>query len=367
MGRSRSSCAVPLRHVGAALAIAVASTGHPARADTVSFNDSGSVAISSPTIASLSKFDPALGALNQVTIDLTVRASNIIQVIGNTFDSEDGSAGTVQITIGTSVNAVGPSMADLTADSAETSTVGAVGADNDGAADFVGTDSFAFAIAQIFFSDGFDTTVLNSALGPYTGIDTFDLTLTASLIETIDANKNGGGTLVGVTENALRPTGATYSVDLTYDFAPPPPGDFNGDIAVNADDIDLLFAEVAAGTHDPFFELTGDAFVDQDDVDELVLIILGSLFGDANLDITVSFADFVNLQNNFSQAGWWEDGDFNGDVLVTFADFAQLQNNFGQTGTGAPASVPEPATICSIGLGALALLRRRRPKAANGL
>ena len=50
--------------MGAALAIAVASTGNPAHADTVSFNDSSSVAISSPTIASLSKFDPALGSLN---------------------------------------------------------------------------------------------------------------------------------------------------------------------------------------------------------------------------------------------------------------------------------------------------------------
>ncbi|MEE9212763.1 MAG: PEP-CTERM sorting domain-containing protein, partial [Phycisphaeraceae bacterium] len=137
-------------------------------------------------------------------------------------------------------------------------------------------------------------------------------------------------------------------------------GDFNDDGLVNAADIDLLFAEVAAGTHDPFFELTSDAFVDQADVDELVLNILGSLFGDANLDLAVSFADFTALQNNFGLAGGWANANFNGDALITFSDFSILQNNFGQSGTGAPTSVPEPATIMLMALGSVGLLARRR-------
>ena len=178
-----------------------------ARAASIGFSDTfGPLAVPFPAtaLATLSLFDPALGTLTMVTlaIDASTSGGSI------SWDNEALIATDVTLGIGAEVTAVG--LAGLTALAVPLQTGSAVGidADNDGAADFVGTDSFAFAIAQIFFSDGFDTTVLNSALGPYTGIGTFDLTLTASLIETIDANKTGGGGLIGVTENALRPTGA---------------------------------------------------------------------------------------------------------------------------------------------------------------
>ncbi len=80
--------------------------------------------------------------------------------------------------------------------------------------------------------------------------------------------------------------------------------------------------------------------------------------GDANLDGTVSFADFSILQTKFGQAGTWLDGDFNDTGDVTFADFAIQQANFGMT--VAPAAVPEPATLSLLALGSLTLLRRRR-------
>ena len=60
---------------------------------------------------------------------------------------------------------------------------------------------------------------------------------------------------------------------------------------------------------------------------QLTLVTTGP--GDINLDGTVSFADFLVLQNNFGQSGTWTTGDLNMDTLVTFADFLILQNSFG--------------------------------------
>jgi len=56
--------------------------------------------------------------------------------------------------------------------------------------------------------------------------------------------------------------------------------------------------------------------------------------GDANLDGTVSIADWLILQNHFNQAGTWFEGDFNGDGQVTVADYLIMQNNWGKDCSG---------------------------------
>ena len=61
-------------------------------------------------------------------------------------------------------------------------------------------------------------------------------------------------------------------------------GDFNSDLRVDADDIDLLCAEIRNGSHAGAFDLTGDGLVDVMDMDEMVLNILNTFYGDANLD-----------------------------------------------------------------------------------
>ncbi|MDB5328743.1 MAG: autotransporter [Phycisphaerales bacterium] len=102
-----------------------------------------------------------------------------------------------------------------------------------------------------------------------------------------------------------------------------------------------------------------------------------TLPGDADLNGTVDFNDFLVLQNNFGQAGTrFDQGNFNYDGQTDFNDFLALQNSFGQSITGVPVtvtraqvaamtafaqSVPEPASLGLIGFGAAALLRRRSP------
>ena len=57
--------------------------------------------------------------------------------------------------------------------------------------------------------------------------------------------------------------------------------------------------------------------------------MLGSGFGDADLNKSVTFTDFVSLANNFGQTGTgWLQGNFNLDNVTNFADFVLLANNF---------------------------------------
>ena len=84
----------------------------------------------------------------------------------------------------------------------------------------------------------------------------------------------------------------------------------------------------------------------------MVLDVLQTLFGDANLDRAVDFSDFLILSTGFEQAGGWASGDFNATLDTTFDDFLLLSNNFGSA-TKTAAAVPEPSALL---LAVLALL-----------
>lgn len=107
------------------------------------------------------------------------------------------------------------------------------------------------------------------------------------------------------------------------------PGDFNYDGEVDAGDIDLLFAEIAGGTHNPLYDLTGDDLVDDTDADELVHGILGTEYGDATLDGAIDAADLSLVAANWQLCGrGWAGGDFNGDRCVNAADLSLLAANW---------------------------------------
>lgn len=133
-------------------------------------------------------------------------------------------------------------------------------------------------------------------------------------------------------------------------------GDFDGDSDVDADDIDLLTAAIRSGSTDAQYDLDGSNAVDAGDLDSMVGTILGSVPGDANLDLMVDLIDLSALASSFNQTAGWAAGNFNTDTVVDLIDLSLLATNFG---VDAPV-VPAPASASMMGLAAASLLRRSR-------
>ena len=91
----------------------------------------------------------------------------------------------------------------------------------------------------------------------------------------------------------------------------PPPmltGDFNIDCVVDANDIDVLVAEIIANSTDQLFDLNADGLVDIRDHSTMILDVIQTSFADANLDGAVDFSDFLIVARSFGEAGGWASG-----------------------------------------------------------
>jgi len=145
-------------------------------------------------------------------------------------------------------------------------------------------------------------------------------------LEIIDTATNGlTGTLLG------------WTLDIA--LQPQPLGNLNNDSHLDATDIDLLFAEVNAMTHNVDFDVTGDSQVTSADVDHLVRNILGTNYADTNLDGDIDTKDLTTGIINFTGAGGvgklWAEGDSDGDGDVDTADLTRGIINFtGASGVG---------------------------------
>ncbi|MCJ7544869.1 MAG: trypsin-like serine protease, partial [Phycisphaerae bacterium] len=98
------------------------------------------------------------------------------------------------------------------------------------------------------------------------------------------------------------------------DIPAPLTGDFNNDSSVNATDIDALFAHY--GSADLWYDVSGDSIIGWADSNDLIRTMLGTEYGDANLDLRVDIDDYNLLAANFGLTGGWAKGDFNGDKKV---------------------------------------------------
>ncbi|MBB6429911.1 PKD domain-containing protein [Algisphaera agarilytica] len=130
------------------------------------------------------------------------------------------------------------------------------------------------------------------------------------------------------------------SVEVVPQFTADPKGigDFNQDGQTDADDIDILYGYINAvgvggqpqNTSQRAGDLFNDGVLDQRDMDHLIWGLLGTQYGDVNLDGMVDHQDedLIASYMGASVTGW-ELGDFDGDGDHDTADQAVLVANYG--------------------------------------
>jgi hypothetical protein len=155
-----------------------------------------------------------------------------------------------------------------------------------------------------------------------------------------------------------------FSEELTVPDPPTVPGDFNEDGVINVADIDLLAEAIRGGSTDPKFDLNSSGAADMGDADILIIDLLNTYYGDANLDGEFNSADFVftfifgeyedDIDGNstWGEGDWNMDGDFNtSDLVFTFS-----KGGFEEGPRSAVSAVPEPASCVSFLCGIVSLL-----------
>ncbi|MEZ6116336.1 MAG: hypothetical protein R3C28_07155 [Pirellulaceae bacterium] len=99
-------------------------------------------------------------------------------------------------------------------------------------------------------------------------------------------------------------------------------GDLDGDEVRDASDIDLFTQSLRSNSADSYFDLNTDTVVDMADHQFLIETVLGTYFGDANLDGEFNSSDLVAIfevgeyEDTILNNSGWADGDWNGGWRV---------------------------------------------------
>ncbi len=170
---------------------------------------------------------------------------------------------------------------------------------------------------------------------------------------------SGGSTIDSADEGLTSPTFNGPSATIEYLITGI--GDNDGRIVVinDFDNVRFVMADWDAylsdfnGIQQTLFYATENAWYSEPTISPVESLY----FGDANLDGVVSLADLTIMATNFGAAGtqYWWDGDFNNDRQVTLADLTVFATFYGYGG-----GVPEPTSLALLGIGAMALIRRRK-------
>ncbi len=161
--------------------------------------------------SSLSKFDPLLGTLTKVTLTI----ESITSLNSLIWDNEGGIPTDVSLGIGASVTVEALGVLSASAMPLQTASAIGVAADNDGAPDFSGTDSFGITSGSASDIGDMSSTV-SAVLSLFTGPGSFDAWF-SSVAETFLTSSGGYGPAYpapGETEG---------TITVTYDYEIPEP------------------------------------------------------------------------------------------------------------------------------------------------
>jgi hypothetical protein len=147
-------------------------------------------------------------------------------------------------------------------------------------------------------------------------------------------------------------------------------GDFDNSGVLDLPDVNLLSEEIAQGSDNPVFDVTGDGSVNSDDLNMWVKDLRGTWFGDANLDDEFNSGDLVAVfaageyEDPIAGNSTWAEGDWNADLDFDSGDLvaAFAGGGYEQGPVQAVNAVPEPSAclLCAIGLAMFARRRRVR-------
>ena len=168
------------------------------------------------------------------------------------------------------------------------------------------------------------------------------------------------GRLADGSEINVEVTNIDGSIKLVTD--PLVPGDFDGNLLLDSNDIRLLTMLVrAVGSQNQLFDVNEDDSIGFNDLSHWVHELKGTWFGDSNLDGEFNSADLVDVfqtgeyEDHVPMNSSWATGDWNGDAEFDTSDLvlAFQDGGFEQGPREAVQPVPEPNAYLLVPIGFL--------------